>query len=77
VLDQAAEAAQQAYRSGAIGYRDWASTLDDITAARFRRLQAVVTARRALIELQRLTGSALEALPANREPANGQDEDLP
>jgi len=68
LLTQAEQAARRAYHAGAIDYRDWSAILDDIAEARERRLQAALIAHRALIELQRLTGHALQV---------GSDDDAP
>ena len=61
LLEEAEAAAERAYRAGAVGYLEWAALQDDITDARRQRLAAAVTAHRAFIELQRLTGESLSA----------------
>lgn len=57
-LEQAAAAAEQAWHAGAASYLDWSQLQAEATAARRQQLQAALEARRALIEIQRLTGSA-------------------
>jgi cobalt-zinc-cadmium efflux system outer membrane protein len=65
-LQAAAEAAARSYRAGASSYLEWAQSQSDLIAARRERLDAALTAHRALIELQRLTGQsfALATTPA-------------
>ena len=58
-LGRAETAAEQAYRAGALSYLDWALLQRETTAARRQQLAAAVSAHRALIEIQRLTGEAL------------------
>ena len=57
----AESAAERAYRAGAISYLEWAQLQSERTAARKQQLEVALDARRALIELQRLTGEALVA----------------
>jgi len=58
-LARAEASAEQAYRAGALSYLDWALLQRETTAARRQQLAAAVSAHRALIEIQRLTGEAL------------------
>lgn len=55
-LEQADIAAERAYRAGALSYLEWAQVQVDRSSARRERLAAALQARRALIEIQRLTG---------------------
>lgn len=63
-LTRAEAAAERAYRAGAISYLEWAQLQSEGTAARGRQLDAALDAQRALIEIQRLTGQAFVAAPA-------------
>ncbi|HWS74635.1 MAG TPA: TolC family protein [Quisquiliibacterium sp.] len=54
-LVRAEQAAERAYRAGALSALEWAQLQNESTAARSRQLVAVVEAYRALIEIQRLT----------------------
>ncbi len=60
-LQRAEQAAERAYRAGAISYLEWAQLQSETTAARRQQLDAALEAQRALIELQRLTGAPLLA----------------
>lgn len=55
-LEAAAEAAAAAWRAGADDYAEWDKLLDEMTEARRQRVAATLAGRRALIEIQRLTG---------------------
>lgn len=55
-LVRAEQAAERAYRAGAISYLEWAQLQSDTTSARKQQLEAALDAHRALIEIQRLTG---------------------
>ncbi|MGQ0799207.1 MAG: TolC family protein [Pseudomarimonas sp.] len=55
-LQRAAEAAERSYRAGASSHLEWTQLQGDMIEARRERLDAALTAHRALIELQRLTG---------------------
>lgn len=68
-LLRAEQAAERAYRAGAISYLEWAQLQSETTAARRQQLDTALDAQRALIELQRLTGQAFVAAPAT--PARG------
>jgi cobalt-zinc-cadmium efflux system outer membrane protein len=63
-LMRAEQAAERAYRAGAISYLEWAQLQSETTSTRRQQLDAALEAHRALIELQRLTGQALVAQPA-------------
>jgi outer membrane protein, heavy metal efflux system len=56
-LAQAEAASERAYRAGALSYIEWAQVQSDAMSARREQLQAAIEAHRALIEIQRLTGS--------------------
>lgn len=58
LLGRAENAAERAYRGGAISYLEWAQLQSERTAARKQLLDAALDAQRALIEIQRLTGQA-------------------
>lgn len=62
-LAKAENAAERAYRAGAISYLEWAQLQSERTATRKQQLEAALDAQRALIELQRLTGQAFVAGP--------------
>lgn len=63
-LKQAENAAERAYRAGALGYLEWSMLQSEVTFARKQQLDAAIDAQRALIELQRLTGQALVIAPS-------------
>lgn len=67
-LRRAENAAEKAWRAGAISYMEWAQLQAMRIEARQRQLDAAIAAQRALIELQRLTGQGLLA-HANTAPA--------
>ena len=64
-LARAEQAAERAYRAGAISYLEWAQLQSERTAARLQQLDVALDAQRALIEIQRLTGQAFIATPAS------------
>ena len=66
-LAQAEDAAERAYRGGALSYMEWAFLQSERTSARKQQLEAALEAQRALIEIQRLTGQAFVAGPASPE----------
>lgn len=66
-LLRAEQAAERAYRAGAISYLEWAQLQSETTATRRQQLDAALEAQLALIELQRLTGQALVAVPTTPE----------
>ena len=63
-LLRAEQAAERAYRAGAISYLEWAQLQSETTATRRQQLDAALDAQAALIEIQRLTGQAFVAVPA-------------
>ena len=64
-LQRAAEAAERSYRAGASSHLEWAQLQGDMIEARRERLDAALTAHRALIELQRLTGQTFAVAAGN------------
>jgi cobalt-zinc-cadmium efflux system outer membrane protein len=54
---QAESASERAFRAGALSYTEWAQLQSEAMTARREQLLAAVEAHRALIEIQRLTGS--------------------
>jgi cobalt-zinc-cadmium efflux system outer membrane protein len=60
-LAKAEQAADRAWRAGAISYMEWAMLQDQRVQARSRQLQAALDAQTALIEIQRLTGQPVVA----------------
>ncbi len=67
-LAKAENAAERAYRGGALSYMEWAFLQSERTTARKQQLETALDAQRALIEIQRLTGQAFVAGPES--PAN-------
>ena len=63
-LLRAEQAAERAYRAGAVSYLEWAQLQSQTTATRRQQLDAALDAQAALIEIQRLTGQAFVAAPA-------------
>ncbi|MBW8849653.1 MAG: TolC family protein [Xanthomonadales bacterium] len=57
-LARAEQAAERAYRAGAISYLEWAQLQSERTAVHQQQLDVALDAQRALIEIQRLTGQA-------------------
>jgi cobalt-zinc-cadmium efflux system outer membrane protein len=60
-FEQAERAAERAFRAGALTYIEWAQVQSDVVSVRTEQLLAAVDAHRALIEIQRLTGSSFTA----------------
>ena len=56
-------AAERAYRAGALSYLEWAQVQAERSSARRERLAAALQARKALIEIQRLTGEPFVGTP--------------
>ncbi|AWH55275.1 TolC family protein [Stenotrophomonas sp. ESTM1D_MKCIP4_1] len=63
-LQKAEKAAETAWRAGAISYLEWAQLQAMRIEARQRQLDAALSAQTALIEIQRLSGQPLLAIPA-------------
>lgn len=57
-LQRAEQAAERAYRAGALSYLEWAQVQSETSATRREQLQAAIDGHRALIEIQRLTGES-------------------
>lgn len=68
-LGKAEAAAERAYRAGAISYLEWAQLQSERIHARKQQLEAALEAQRALIEIQRLTGSPFVAAEQTRGSA--------
>lgn len=64
-LAKAENAAERAYRGGALSYMEWAFLQSERTTARKQQLEAALDAQRALIEIQRLTGQAFVTGPSS------------
>ena len=60
-LKRAENAAEKAWRAGAISYMEWAQLQAMRIEARQRQLEASIAAQTALIEIQRLTGQSMVA----------------
>lgn len=58
-LQRAENAAEKAWRAGAISYMEWAQLQAMRIDARQRQLEAAIAAQTALIEIQRLTGQSM------------------
>lgn len=61
-LKRAENAAEKAWRAGAISYMEWAQLQAMRIDARQRQLGAAIAAQTALIEIQRLTGQSMVAV---------------
>lgn len=61
-LQRAESAAENTYRRGALSYLEWAQLQSETILARRQMLEASLSAHRALIELQRLTGESMLAI---------------
>ena len=65
-LAKAEQAADRAWRAGAISYMEWAMLQDQRVQARKRQLDRAITAQASLIEIQRLIGQPIvQASAAN------------
>ncbi|UTA55620.1 TolC family protein [Lysobacter soli] len=69
-LARAEQAAERAYRAGAISYLEWAQLQSERTAARQQQLDVAIDAQRALIEIQRLIGQSFVTAPS-AAPSSG------
>lgn len=56
-LAQAAASSERAFRAGALTYAEWSQIQSEVISARREQLLAALEAHRALIEIQRLTGT--------------------
>ncbi|WP_315385274.1 TolC family protein [uncultured Stenotrophomonas sp.] len=65
-LQRAENAAEKAWRAGAISYMEWAQLQAMRIEARQRQLDAAISAQTGLIEIQRLTGQSMLA-PTSEE----------
>jgi cobalt-zinc-cadmium efflux system outer membrane protein len=63
-FEQAERAAERAFRAGALTYTEWAQLQSEAMSARAEQIAAGVEAHRALIEIQRLTGSPFISIGA-------------
>lgn len=66
-LRRAENAAEKAWRAGAISYMEWAQLQAMRIEARQRQLAAAIAAQTALIEIQRLTGQSMLAATVSPE----------
>jgi cobalt-zinc-cadmium efflux system outer membrane protein len=71
LLERAQTATARAFEAGAAGYLEWAVAQTEYTTVRRQQLEAALEARRALIEIQRLTG---QAFTAGAETGTGDDQ---
>jgi len=67
-LDLAERAAERAFRAGALSYIEWSQVQTEVMAARREQLLTAIEARRALIEIQRLTGNPFIAENTRTQP---------
>lgn len=74
-LKRAENAAEKAWRAGAISYMEWAQLQAMRIEARQRQLVAAIAAQTALIEIQRLTGQSMLATGDAPAPAAVSTED--
>ncbi|HCV97143.1 MAG TPA: TolC family protein, partial [Stenotrophomonas sp.] len=74
-LKRAENAAEKAWRAGAISYMEWAQLQAMRIEARQRQLAAAIAAQTALIEIQRLTGQSMLATGDAPVPAAVSTED--
>lgn len=65
-FEQAERATERAFRAGALPYVEWAQLQAEAMAARREQLAAAVDAHRALIEIQRLTGTPFTTSQSQR-----------
>ncbi|MEG2802747.1 TolC family protein [Stenotrophomonas sp.] len=74
-LKRAENAAEKAWRAGAISYMEWAQLQAMRIDARQRQLEAAIAAQTALIEIQRLTGQGMLAAAGSASPPAESMED--
>jgi outer membrane protein, heavy metal efflux system len=68
-LDLAERASERAFRAGALTFLEWSQVQSELMSARHEQLLAAIEAHRALIEIQRLTGSPfVEAMNTRTQP---------
>lgn len=67
-FEEAERSAERAFRAGALTYTEWAQLQSDTMDARREQLDAALDAHRALIEIQRLTGSPFVTAAARTLP---------
>jgi cobalt-zinc-cadmium efflux system outer membrane protein len=65
-LEQAERSSERALRAGALTYAEWAQIQAEVTSARRDQLMAALDAHRALVEIQRLTGTSFNAAIESR-----------
>jgi len=66
-LQRAENAAEKAWRAGAISYMEWAQLQAMRIEARQRQLDAAIAAQTGLIEIQRLTGQSMLAATSEED----------
>lgn len=66
-LQRAENAAEKAWRAGAISYMEWAQLQAMRIEARQRQLEAAIAAQTGLIEIQRLTGQSMLAATSEED----------
>ena len=66
-LQRAENAAERAWRAGAISYMEWAQLQAMRIEARQRQLDAAISAQTGLIEIQRLTGQSMLAATSEED----------
>ncbi|MBD3826470.1 TolC family protein [Stenotrophomonas sp.] len=76
-LTRAENAAEKAWRAGAISYMEWAQLQALRIEARQRQLAAAIAAQTALIEIQRLTGQSMVATADAPAHSTVSTEDRP
>ena len=74
-LKRAENAAEKAWRAGAISYMEWAQLQAMRIDARQRQREAAIAAQTALIEIQRLTGQGMLAAGDTPTPSHVSTED--
>jgi cobalt-zinc-cadmium efflux system outer membrane protein len=67
LLARAEAATERAWSAGAASYMELSQLQSELTTTHRRRLEVALEAQRALIEIQRLTGQAFVAGPANTQ----------
>ncbi|MEO8467055.1 MAG: TolC family protein [Gammaproteobacteria bacterium] len=67
-LERAEQAAERAYRAGALSYLEWAQVESEMFAVRRDQVLTAIDAHKALIEIQRLTGEPFVASGTSSRP---------